>query len=119
MPIGTPYKRKYTPNKVNNLGFGIKGVQTDNKGTRHPTTILDFPQKWRRQDQLHPAQKPVEVMEFLVKSYCPKNGIVLDFTMGSGSTGVACMNTERDFIGIEIDEKYFNIAKTRIKKNEE
>ena len=119
MQIGTPYKRKYTPNKVNNLGFGIKGVQTDNKGTRHPTTILDFPQKWRRQDQLHPTQKPVELMEFLVKSYCPKNGIVLDFTMGSGSTGVACMNTERDFIGIEIDEKYFNIAKTRIKKNEE
>ena len=119
MQIGTPYKRKYTPNKVNNLGFGIKGVQTDNKGTRHPTTILDFPQKWRRQDQLHPTQKPVELMEFLVKSYCPKNGIVLDFTMGSGSTGVACMNTERDFIGIAIDEKYFNIAKTRIKKNEE
>ena len=119
MQIGTPYKRKYTPNKVNNLGFGIEGVQTDNKGTRHPTTILDFPQKWRRQDQLHPTQKPVELMEFLVKSYCPKNGIVLDFTMGSGSTGVACMNTERDFIGIEIDEKYFNIAKTRIKKNEE
>ena len=119
MEKGKPYKRKYTPNKVNNLGFGIKGVQTDNKGTRHPTTILDFPQKWRRQDQLHPTQKPVELMEFLVKSYCPKNGIVLDFTMGSGSTGVACMNTERDFIGIEIDENYFNIAKTRIKKNEE
>lgn len=119
MQIGTPYKRKYTPNKVNNLGFGIEGAQIDNKGTRHPSTILDFPQKWRRQDQLHPAQKPVELMEFLVKSYCPKNGIVLDFTMGSGSTGVACMNTERDFIGIEIDENYFNIAKTRIKKNEE
>ena len=83
MQIGTPYKRKYTPNKVNNLGFGIKGVQTDNKGTRHPTTILDFPQKWRRQDQLHPTQKPVELMEFLVTSYCPENGLVLDFTMGS------------------------------------
>ena len=119
MQAGTPYKRKYTPNKVNNLGFGIEGVQTDNKGTRHPTTILDFPQKWRRQDQLHPTQKPVELIEFLVKSYCPKNGIVLDFTMGSGSTGVACVNTERDFIGIEIDENYFNIAKTRIKKDEE
>lgn len=119
MQAGTPYKRKYTPNKVNNLGFGIEGVQTDNKGTRHPTTILDFPQKWRRQDQLHPTQKPVELMEFLVKSYCPKNGMVLDFTMGSGSTGVACVNTERDFIGIEIDENYFNIAKTRIKKDEE
>ena len=114
MQIGTPYKRKYTPNKVNNLGFGIKGVQTDNKGTRHPTTILDFPQKWRRQDQLHPTQKPVELMEFLVKSYCPENGLVLDFTMGSGSTGVACRNTNRNFICIEIDENYYNIAKDRI-----
>ena len=117
MQIGTPYKRKYTPNKVNNLGFGIKGVQTDNKGTRHPTTILDFPQKWRRQDQLHPTQKPVELMEFLVKSYCPKNGIVLDFTMGSGSTGVACLNTNRRFVGIELDENYFNIAKERMESN--
>ena len=114
MQKGKPYKRKYTPNKVNNLGFGIKGVQTDNKGTRHPTTILDFPQKWRRQDQLHPTQKPVELMEFLVKSYCPENGLVLDFTMGSGSTGVACRNTNRNFIGVEIDENYYNISKDRI-----
>lgn len=114
MQKGKPYKRKYTPNKVNNMNYGIKGVQTDNKGTRHPTTILDFPQKWRRQDQLHPTQKPVELMEFLVKSYCPENGVVLDFTMGSGSTGVACRNTNRGFIGIEIDENYYNIAKERI-----
>ena len=55
-------------------------------------------------------------MEFLVKSYCPKNGIVLDFCAGSGSTGVACINTDRDFIGVEIDEKYFNIMKDRINK---
>jgi len=116
MGVGKPYKRKYTPNKVNNLGFGIAGVETDNKGTRHPITILDFPQKWRRQDQVHPTQKPVELMEFLVKSYCPKNGIVLDFCAGSGSTGVACINTDRDFIGVEIDEKYFNIMKDRINK---
>lgn len=114
MHKGTPYKRKYTPNKVNNMQYGIKGVQTDNKGTRHPSTVLDFPQKWRRQDQVHPTQKPVELMEFLVKSYCPENGIVLDNCMGSGSTGVACINTNRDFIGIEIEEKYFEIAKKRI-----
>lgn len=114
MQEGKPYKRKYTPNKINNMNYGIKGVETDNKGTRHPTTILDFPQKWRRQDQLHPTQKPVELMEFLVKSYCPENGLVLDFTMGSGSTGVACKNTNRNFIGIEIDENYYNIAKQRI-----
>lgn len=119
MQTGKPYKRKYTPNKVNNMNYGIKGVQTNNKGTRHPTTILDFPQKWRRQDQLHPTQKPVELMEFLVKSYCPENGLVLDFTMGSGSTGVACRNTNRNFIGIEIDENYFNIAKNRIENDKE
>ena len=117
MQEGKPYKRKYTPNKINNMKYGIKGVETDNKGTRHPTTILDFPQKWRRQDQLHPTQKPVELMEFLVKSYCPENGLVLDFTMGSGSTGVACKNTNRNFIGIEIDEKYYNIAKERIEND--
>lgn len=111
---GTPYKRKYTENKTNNLNYGINGVQTDNKGTRHPITVLDYPQKWRRQDQVHPTQKPVELMEFLVKSYCPENGTVLDFTMGSGSTGVACMNTGRNFIGIEIDEGYYKIAKERL-----
>jgi len=119
MQEGKPYKRKYTPNKVNNLGFGIKGVQTDNKGTRHPTTILDFPQKWRRQDQIHPTQKPIELMEFLVKSYCPENGVVLDFTMGSGSTGVACVKNNRKFIGIEIDKSYFDIALNRISEIQE
>ena len=114
MKKGTPYKRKYTPYKVNNLQFGIKGVGMDNKGTRHPDCILDFPQKWRRQDQIHPTQKPVELMEYLIKSYTNENDIVLDFTMGSGTTGVACKNTNRGFIGIELDKGYFNIAMERI-----
>ncbi len=118
MSIGEPYKRKYTPNKVNNMGFGINGVETDNKGTRHPITILDYPQKWRRQDQVHPTQKPVELMEFLIKSYCPENGVVLDFTMGSGTTGCACRNTNRSFIGIELNEEYFKIAEKRINEYE-
>lgn len=116
MTEGKPYKRRYTPNKVNNLGYGIKGVQTDNKGTRHPTTILKFPQNWRRQDQIHPTQKPVALMEFLVKSYCPEGGTVIDFCAGSGSTGVACINTNRKFIGIELDEGYFNLMKSRLEK---
>ena len=114
MEEGTPYHRNWTPNKVNNMKYAISGVSTDNKGTRHPTTILDFPQKWRRQDQLHPTQKPVELMEWLVKSYCPEGGVVLDNCMGSGSTGVACVNTGRKFIGIEKDEKYFNMSRNRI-----
>lgn len=116
MHEGAPYKRKYTPNKVNNLGYGIKGVETNNTGTRHPSTVLDFPQKWRRQDQVHPMQKPVELMEFLVKSYCPEGGTVLDFTMGSGSTGVAALKCNRNFVGVELDNDIFEIAKKRIEE---
>lgn len=111
---GKPYKRKYTPNKINNHGYGISGVQTDNKGTRHPSTILHYPQNWRRQDQVHPTQKPVELLEWLVKSYSNEGDTVLDFTMGSGSTGVACRNLNRDFIGVELDSGYYKIAQSRI-----
>lgn len=111
---GKPYKRNWTPNKVNNMKYGIDGVETNNKGTRHPQTILDFPQKWRRQDQVHPTQKPVELLEWLIKAYSKENEVVLDNTMGSGSTGVACKNTNRRFIGIEKEKKYFDIAVRRI-----
>ncbi len=63
----------------------------------------------------HPTQKPVALMEYLIKTYTNENEIVLDFTMGSGTTGVACKNLNRDFIGIELDKEYFDIAKSRIK----
>lgn len=63
---------------------------------------------------LHPTQKPVALMEYLIKTYTNEGEMVLDFTMGSGSTGVACVNTGRDFIGIERDEGYFKIAQERI-----
>ncbi len=116
MSEGKPYKRKFTENKVNNMGFGIKGVETDNKGTRHPTTVLDYPQQWRRQDQVHPTQKPVDLLEYLIKTYTQENETVLDFTFGSGSTGVACVNTNRSFVGVELDENYFNIAEKRIQE---
>lgn len=66
-------------------------------------------------NRVHPTQKPVELMEYLIKTYTNENETVLDFTMGSGTTGVACKNTNRNFIGIEMDEKYFEIAKNRIK----
>ena len=62
----------------------------------------------------HPTQKPVALLEYLIKTYTKENETVLDFTMGSGSTGVACVNTNRSFIGIELDGNYFNIAKNRI-----
>ena len=65
----------------------------------------------------HPTQKPVRLMEYLIKTYTNENETVLDFTMGSGSTGVACQNTNRNFIGIEKDENYFKIAQDRIEQN--
>lgn len=68
---------------------------------------------------IHPTQKPVELMEYLIKTYTNENEVVLDFTMGSGTTGVACVNTNRKFIGIELDEKYFKIAEDRIQKAKE
>ena len=79
---------------------------------RYPTNILMF----KRDRGFHPTQKPVALLEYLIKTYTKEEEIVLDFTMGSGSTGVACVNTNRKFIGIELDEKYFNIAKNRIEE---
>jgi len=81
---------------------------------KYPKTLLYYP-KSNRKGSYHPTQKPVPLMEYLIKTYTNENEIVLDMTMGSGSTGVACKNTNRNFIGIEQDERYFEIAKKRIK----
>ena len=86
-------------------------VTTINKGERYPTSVLRFQ---RDKNKLHPTQKPVALMEYLIKTYTNESETVLDFTMGSGSTGVACKNIKRKFIGIEMDEGYFDIAKERI-----
>ena len=79
---------------------------------KNPVTLIEFDKI--RKGSVHPTQKPVKLLEYLIKTYTNKNEIVLDFTMGSGSTGVACANTNRRFIGIELNENYFNIAKQRI-----
>jgi len=113
MTKGKPYKRKWTPNKINRMQYGIKGVKTNNKGTRHPTTILNFPQKWRRQDQLHPTQKPIELFEYLIETYTDKNDVILDNCIGSGTTMEACQNLRRSCIGIEINPKYCDTVKKR------
>lgn len=68
----------------------------------------------KRKKSLHPVQKPVALLEYLVKTYTDIGGVVLDNCMGSGSTGVACKKLDRNFIGIELEEKYFDIAKKRI-----
>ena len=87
------------------------------KDARYPKSILNFSKQsseCANSKSVHPTQKPVALLEYLIKTYTNKTETVLDFTMGSGSTGVACVNTDRKFIGIELDETYFNIAKERI-----
>ena len=95
------------------LGFG-KSVKQKYKQTHsgYPKSIIEF--GIDNSKNMHPTQKPVKLMEYLIKTYTNENDIVLDNCMGSGTTGVACKNTNRNFIGIELDEKYFNIAKDRI-----
>jgi len=87
---------------------------TVSDGRRYPKTVLEFKHP---KNKVHPTQKPVPLLEYLVKTYTAESETVLDFTMGSGSTGVACKNLNRKFIGIELDDKYFNIAKDRINEN--
>tara|TARA_R110000787_G_scaffold2438_1_gene9701 strand:- start:45 stop:782 length:738 start_codon:yes stop_codon:yes gene_type:complete len=119
MTEGKPFdKTKYNGQIeiANVTGGGVK-VSKKNNGTRFPVSIHKFSQNWSRQQQVHPTQKPILLMEYLIKTYTNENETVLDFTMGSGSTGVACVNTNRNFIGIEMDENYFEIAKKRIEDN--
>ena len=124
-PVYNPQlEKKLEKNKRNNAprGFSnqIYNIDSDLYSERtviggkkdwiYPKSI----QKFSMERGLHPTQKPVELCEYLIKTYTNKNETVLDSTMGSGSTGVACINTSRRFIGIELDENYFNIAKERI-----
>ena len=112
---GEPYKAKSGKSSFDGYGKdNRKG--NDNKGKRYPKRLLEFNVVER--NTLHPTQKPVDLMEYLIKTYTNENETVLDFTMGSGSTGVAAGNTNRNFIGIEMDNKYFDIATERINKEE-
>lgn len=83
------------------------------QGGKSKSNVLEYK---KDNDGYHPTQKPVALLEDLIQTYSNEGNIVLDFTMGSGSTGVACVNTNRRFIGIELDEGYFNIAKKRIEE---
>lgn len=99
-----------------NNNYGGYEIVDNNKelgDMKHPTSLLTF-SKPHPSVALHPTEKPVALCEWLIKSYTDEGDIVLDFCMGSGSTGVACVNTGREFIGIEKDEHWFNVAKERI-----
>ena len=94
-------KKKYDPNLV------------------QPSDVLEFDVVPNRIGKVHPTQKPVELLEYLIKTYTNETDTVLDNCMGSGSTGIACIRTKRNFIGIELNDDYFNIAENRIKEESE
>jgi len=105
--------RGVTTGATSVLTGGLKTKEYLQESTNYPRQVLDFASEGKT---VHPTQKPVALMEYLIKTYTNEGETVLDFTMGSGTTGVACVNTGRSFIGIEMDENYFQIADERIGK---
>ena len=104
-------KPKVKDNSSITTAIGFHNISPYNDdGTRFPSDILKFNRE-KLGSTLHPTQKPVKLLEYIIKSYTDEDEIVLDNCMGSGSTGIACINTNRNFIGIESDENNFNIAK--------
>ena len=104
-----PYYNTRLNSQSSNYG-NYKDAVSSSDGTRYPIDIIKF----NRDRGLHPTQKPVALLEYLIKTYTNEGDLVLDNCMGSGSTGVACQNTNREFIGMELDEKYFQVACDRL-----
>ena len=111
---GTPYKIDRKILKSTNYDYQ-KPNSCINEGFRYPTDIIEFSNP--RIKNGHPTQKPIDLLEYLIKTYTIEGDLILDNCMGSGSTGVACMNLNRKFIGIELDENYFDISIDRIFEN--
>ncbi len=122
MESGEPYKRQtdnpdgYGSGKnTHGYGFGKnKSFSSENKGTRYPKSILHASRNFSAQQTVHPTQKPTNVLNWLIMTYSNEGDVVLDFTMGSGSTGVSTKLTGRKFIGIEKEKEYFDISEKRI-----
>lgn len=111
----TPYKRWNTQeavDKQSNYGSHKENVAESTDGKRLPTTVLKFN---RVERPSHPTEKPVDLLEWLIRTYSNEGDLVLDNCMGVGSTGIACVNTKRRFVGIELEQKYFDIAQARLR----
>lgn len=113
MTKGKPYSKK-SRRKSSNYN-SHKQVLTVNEGLRYPLTIQSF----NKETGLHPTQKPVALFEYLIKTYSNEGDTILDNCMGSGTTAIACLNTNRNFIGFELDEEYYNLANERVEKHKE
>lgn len=118
-----PHKRNHSKgnmkNPCKNQCYGkFKEIPAIISDEKYPTSIISISKEHSIGKFFHPTQKPVALLEYLIKTYTNENDLVLDNCMGSGSTGVACINTNRNFIGIELDKEYFEIAKQRIEEAE-
>ena len=113
MTAGKPYDKGISYDESSNYGKQVPVRALNETGDRYPTSIIEFSNADRRNKQ-HPTQKPTSLFEYLIKTYTNENELILDNCMGSGTTAVACINTNRNFIGFEKDTTYFEIAKKRI-----
>lgn len=126
LPIYNPQKTTGHKRKISKANHKINCKKTSNWGNhgltsydsteRYPRDVLRFPKDIQK-SALHPTQKPVKLLEYLIKTYTNESDLVLDSCMGSGSTGVACINTKRNFIGFEIDKYCFEIAAERLENS--
>ena len=126
LPIYNPQFTKGQPLHSKGINYKNKNIKNQNYGMfnhtddtrkgstdKYPTSVIHF-QKPHPSKQIHPTQKPLELIEYLIKTYTNKEDIVLDFTSGSGTTLLACQNLNRRFVGIELNEEYCEITKNRL-----
>ena len=114
-----PYNKGIRKEQTDDDVYGkFERVEVKSDGKRYPRSVVYFKTAESEGAVLHKTQKPLKLFEYLIKTYTNEGDLVLDNCMGSGSTGVACLNTNRNFIGIELDDKYFEIAKKRIESHE-
>lgn len=114
MREGKPYDKGVRKNQLTGSYGEFNSVHVKSEGKRYPTDIVYFKTSESEGEVVHPTQKPVSLLEYLIKTYTNEGDLVLDNCMGSGSTGIGCLNTNRNFIGIEKDDKYFDVSKNRI-----
>ena len=117
MTEGEPYDKGIRKNQLTGSYGEFNPVHVKSEGKRYPTDVVYFKTAESEGKVYHSTQKPVALLEYLIKTYTNEGELVLDNCMGSGSTGVACLNTNRNFIGMELNENYFNIAKERIENH--
>ena len=113
---GAPYVCRTGLSKPNSVSkTDVSGFVTVNDGYRYPTNILEFK---RDKTKMHPTQKPVALIEYLIRTYTLPGELVLDSCMGSGTTAVACINTNRNYVGFELDKRYYDMATDRIRRQQ-